>query len=210
MSSRRRKALISNLEGQPAVRIFRILVAFVATLGFFQALAAEDTSQTSAFRAGADVQTKTSVPALEDSSEMAELPRLLTQVPPRYPVALRASRAEGFALVDFVIDTGGVVRRARAVASNNPLFSSAAVDAVNQWHFAPGKKFGRAVNTYMIVPRLTSPGRVASRCSNSSLVSISGARKSHVSASVQIALSGSARVRHHRSPRASGPCPAAR
>jgi RNA polymerase sigma factor (sigma-70 family) len=58
----------------------------------------------------------------------------------------------GAKLVDFVVDTNGDVKDARAIRSSQQEFEAAAVQAVSKWKFKPGKKGGRDVLTHMQVP----------------------------------------------------------
>ena len=73
-------------------------------------------------------------------------------VEPVYPAALRLTHTTGNVLVDFVVDTTGRVRNAKAIKSDHPGFSKPAVEAVQQWIFMPARQKGRIVNTHMQVP----------------------------------------------------------
>jgi len=57
-------------------------------------------------------------------------------------------------LVDFIVDTEGAVRNARAVRSSRNEFEENAVIAVAKWKFVPGRKNNHAVFTHMQVPIL--------------------------------------------------------
>lgn len=61
---------------------------------------------------------------------------------PAYPEALRASRPEGDAEVEFVIDQDGRARVPRVVSATLPEFGWAAATAVSQWVFAPPRRGG--------------------------------------------------------------------
>ncbi len=74
-------------------------------------------------------------------------PKIIRQVPPRYPEAAVRSGAEGLVIVECIIDRNGSVRDARVVYSSNGLFNDSAVGAVRQWKFSPGSYQGRAVAT---------------------------------------------------------------
>jgi TonB family protein len=85
-----------------------------------------------------------------DAFSMKELdspPKALTRKPPAYPAELRAAGIEGSVVVSLVIDTAGVVREARVEKSTHHGFELAALEAVTQWQFEPGRKGGRQVNT---------------------------------------------------------------
>jgi TonB family protein len=50
-------------------------------------------------------------------------------------------------VVECIIDKTGRVRESHVVSSTSPLFNQSAVDAVQQWQFAPGSLHGNAVDT---------------------------------------------------------------
>ncbi len=66
---------------------------------------------------------------------------------PVYPAEMAAAGIEGTVLVSFVVDSTGQVQGAKAVNSSRPEFEAAAVAAVENWQFDPGRKGGRVVNT---------------------------------------------------------------
>ena len=74
-------------------------------------------------------------------------PKIIRQVPPRYPQAAVRSGVEGLVIVECIIDRNGSVKDARVLYSSNALFDDSAVDAVRQWKFSPGSYQGRAVAT---------------------------------------------------------------
>lgn len=79
--------------------------------------------------------------------ELDERPKPKTQVAPKYPGAMATAGIEGSVVVSFIIDKAGEVQAARAVSSTRVEFEAAAVAAVEQWKFEPGRKNGRDVNT---------------------------------------------------------------
>ncbi len=88
-----------------------------------------------------------------DISKLDQVPRAKgLQARPQYPAALRAAGVEGQVVVDLVVDRDGNVQNAFAAKSSQPEFAAAALAAVNQWKFSPGRKDGRNVNTHMLVP----------------------------------------------------------
>lgn len=95
-------------------------------------------------------QAKASRSASDPSADNHE-PRVLSQVPPEYPVELRALGTEGEVLVDFVVDANGRVRDAFAAQSTLREFEAPAVAAVSKWTYEPGLHGGRSVNTHMQV-----------------------------------------------------------
>lgn len=85
-----------------------------------------------------------------DALSMKELdspPKSLARKAPLYPAELRAAGIEGSVVVSMVIDSTGVVREARIEKSTHHGFEMAALEAVTQWRFEPGRKGGRQVNT---------------------------------------------------------------
>lgn len=74
-------------------------------------------------------------------------PKALTRKSPAYPAELRAAGIEGSVVVSFVIDANGKVQAAQAVKSTHHAFEEAAVAAIREWQFEPGRKGGRQVNT---------------------------------------------------------------
>lgn len=79
-------------------------------------------------------------------------PRAVAQPAPDYPFALRQSGVTGQVFVEFEVDTAGRVVTARIVRGGEKEFEEAALRAVLQWRFEPGRKDGRAVPFRMAVP----------------------------------------------------------
>jgi TonB family protein len=76
-------------------------------------------------------------------------PRLISSVPPVYPLALRREHVEGQAVIDVIVAPDGRVTEARALRATHPLFAVAATEAVRQWRYEP-----RAIETRIQVPVL--------------------------------------------------------
>ncbi len=77
--------------------------------------------------------------------DTAPLPRLLKDVPPRYPIIALNRRIEGRVQVTFSIGADGTVSGARVVsATPESVFDKAALAAVAQWRF---EATGRSVTT---------------------------------------------------------------
>lgn len=96
-----------------------------------------------------------------DLSQLDRVPDPVSQVPPRFPPALKHDFNYAEVLVEFIVDTDGNVRAATVVTSTNSGFDRAAVDGVSKWRFRPGMKAGHRVNTRMRVPirfRVTEEG----------------------------------------------------
>lgn len=74
-------------------------------------------------------------------------PKPLLMAGPAYPAEMAAAGIEGNVVVSFVIDSSGNVQDAKAVNSSRAEFEAAAIAAVEQWQFDPGRHGGRPVNT---------------------------------------------------------------
>jgi len=73
-------------------------------------------------------------------------PRILERVVPDYPELCRQAGIKGLVVVEFVIDTAGVVRDAAVLeSSGNSLLDAAAVAAVRGFRFTPGYQLDRPV-----------------------------------------------------------------
>lgn len=73
-----------------------------------------------------------------DLSEL-QPPKPKRQVPAIYPLELKRTGTEGSATVEFIIDAQGDVMDAVASSSTDSRFAEAAVNAVRQWKFIPGR-----------------------------------------------------------------------
>ena len=98
--------------------------------------------------AGADSHS----PAIYNLSNLNQVPKAISQVPPKYPPELRKAGITGQVVVDFVVAADGTVINAYAASSTREEFEQAAVSAVSQWKFKPGLIAGRPVNVHLKVP----------------------------------------------------------
>lgn len=76
-------------------------------------------------------------------------PMVRVRAQPVYPYALKYNGVSGSALVEFIVDTNGMVREAQVVRATHPAFGAASVEAIRRWQFSPGIKDGRTVYTRM-------------------------------------------------------------
>jgi protein TonB len=74
-------------------------------------------------------------------------PVVIRRVAPLYPKLAINARMNGTVIVECIIDKTGRVREAHVVRSTSTLFDQSALDAVQQWQFAPGSLHGQAVDT---------------------------------------------------------------
>jgi protein TonB len=74
-------------------------------------------------------------------------PVVIRRVQPSYPKLAITARMNGTVIVECIIDKTGRVREAHVVRSTSALFDQSALEAVQQWLFAPGSLHGNAVDT---------------------------------------------------------------
>lgn len=79
-------------------------------------------------------------------------PTARAQVAPLYPLRERQSGREARVTVEFDVDTAGRVLSARVIDSGGAEFDAAALRAVRQWRFEPGRRAGRVVPFRMAIP----------------------------------------------------------
>jgi TonB family protein len=101
---------------------------------------------------GADGPPSTATVAAEPDVPLritgdVKAPVVIRRFAPLYPRTALAIHLNGTVVVECIIDKTGRVREAHVVSSTSPLFNQSAVDAVQQWQFAPGSLHGQAVDT---------------------------------------------------------------
>lgn len=74
-----------------------------------------------------------------------QAPVALKRVEPVYAEGARKARITGIVIIEAIIDKYGVIRDAEVLKGLTPLLDYAAVDAVRQWRFIPGRLNGDAV-----------------------------------------------------------------
>lgn len=84
--------------------------------------------------------------------ELDVIPKVIKQTSPVYPFHLRKSGYMGQVLLSFVVNQDGRTANIRVVRSSHPQFEAAAIAALAQWVFTPGKRGGQTVRTRMVVP----------------------------------------------------------
>jgi TonB family protein len=84
-------------------------------------------------------------------------PALLRSVPAKYPASARASGRGARVTVNVLVAEDGRVRKWE-IASGDPEFNDAAVEAVKQYEFKPAMANGHPVAVWVAVP-ITFPGR---------------------------------------------------
>jgi protein TonB len=77
-------------------------------------------------------------------------PKKIKDVKPIYPVELTGAVVQGVVIIDATIGTDGLVREAK-VRRSAPAFDQAALAAVSQWVYTPGRLNGVPTDVTMTV-----------------------------------------------------------
>jgi TonB family protein len=83
-------------------------------------------------------------------------PRVIKQITPEYPYAMRQSGLVAEVTLSFLVNVKGGVTNPVVIQSNNPVFDQPAIAALLQWKFEPGTIDGQPMNTPMTVPIIFS------------------------------------------------------
>ncbi len=97
------------------------------------------------------VNAAESADALFSLSDLDQKPRVIYHPGPNFTAALRRE-APGTVYILFIVDQNGRVQEPKIQSSTNPVFNQAALNAVKNWKFEPGKRNGEAVRFRMRVP----------------------------------------------------------
>lgn len=93
-------------------------------------------------------EAKGDIVMTEKSVDQPPVPR--SRVAPEYPKAARAKGISGYVALSILVDEDGNVQQVEVLESNPPkVFEDAAVMAVRQWKFEPGKYKGKPVKTWV-------------------------------------------------------------
>ncbi len=84
-------------------------------------------------------------------ADLDQKPRVIYQSSPMMNNKMR-KRAPGTVYILFIVDERGRVTNPKVQKSSDPVFEKAALSAVKQWKFEPGKRNGKAVKFRMRVP----------------------------------------------------------
>lgn len=99
------------------------------------------------------------VDALFSIADLDQKPRVMYQPGPNMTGDMR-KQAPGTVAIVFVVDQRGRVENPVVQSTTNPIFDAAALSAVKQWRFEPGKRNGEAVKFRMRVPiTFPKPGK---------------------------------------------------
>ncbi len=91
------------------------------------------------------------IAALFSLSDLDQKPRILYQPGPILDSKLR-KKAPGTVTIIFVVDERGRVKKPVVQSSTDPVFERAALAAIRQWRFEPGKRKGEPVQFRMRIP----------------------------------------------------------
>jgi protein TonB len=82
-----------------------------------------------------------------------QAPVLLSRIVPRYPEGARSRGIEGVVVLQFIVDQWGRVEGDIEVVASLPMLDQAAIDAVRQWRFVPGRdRDGNPIRVVVRVP----------------------------------------------------------
>jgi TonB family protein len=100
-------------------------------------------------------------PAILSITQLDERPKVIEQVSPAYPRALKDDGLTGQAEIEFIVSRDGLVLFPRVVSATHEDFGWAAAVAVAQWRYQPPQKDGRNVDVRMTVPVLFTAQKLA-------------------------------------------------
>lgn len=100
-------------------------------------------------------------PAIVPAGELAERPKVVRQISPVYPRALKDDGITGQAEIEFIVSREGRVCFPRIVSATHEDFGWAASVAVSQWQYQPPEKDGQPVEVRMTVPLLFNAQKLA-------------------------------------------------
>jgi protein TonB len=82
------------------------------------------------------------------------MPKLVKQVPPRYPEKARRRGQEGIVQISALVKTDGTTDQVRVVPGKGlaPDLDRAAIEAIRQWTFEPARLKDKPVAVYIVVP----------------------------------------------------------
>ncbi len=118
----------------------------------------EETIESTVFDVDAPPELPPAPARAQFFSVFDEAPRVILQVAPKYPEMARQSELEGVVMVQIGVNEFGDVVEARVLQGVQGL-NQAAIDAVMQWKFTPGKQRDVPVPVRIVIPiRFTLTG----------------------------------------------------
>lgn len=110
-----------------------------------------------AIKLGGDATSGKAVDALFSEADLDQKPRVVHQPGPQVTEQMRR-KTPGQVVVIFTVDRDGRVQLPKVQRSSDPVFERAALAAIRQWRFEPGRRKGEPVQFRMRVP-ITFPKR---------------------------------------------------
>lgn len=92
------------------------------------------------------------LPLIRFEKVLKKAPRLVSSVPPTYPLVPLLGNVKATVLVSFVIDEKGNVESARVLESADARFNESAIAAVLKWTFLPAETEDGLTKTFITVP----------------------------------------------------------
>jgi TonB family protein len=93
-----------------------------------------------------------------DASDVDKPPKLVRQMPPKYPPEAKRHKTEGRVVVRCLITAKGKADRMEIVESEPAgVFDESALKAIKYWQFRPGVLKGEMVDTWVKIPLSFEP-----------------------------------------------------
>ena len=83
------------------------------------------------------------------SEDQGVVPRIIQQIPPEYPPAIRRYRVSSSVVLNVVVDELGKPQVFDLLEPLGYGLDQAAIDAVNQWKFEPARRDGNPVKVFI-------------------------------------------------------------
>lgn len=88
-----------------------------------------------------------------DASDVDKPPKLVRQMPPKFPVDAKRKGITGLVVIRCLIGTDGKANKMEIVQSEPAgVFDESAMSTLKYWQFRPGVKEGEMVSTWVKVP----------------------------------------------------------
>ena len=102
--------------------------------------------------AGAEIATAAGDTVAFDALD--EVPKPVKTVPPKYPDSARRRHLQGTVFLRALVTKTGRVEQVSVAPGKgvSPELDKAAITAIRQWTFSPGRKKGQAVSVYIVIP----------------------------------------------------------
>jgi protein TonB len=86
-----------------------------------------------------------------EQHQLEQAPKPIFYLPPAYPQSARRRGVEGWVEVKFLVNRSGAVSHERVLnAQPGGIFENAALNALRRWRFAPGRRRGLEVDSWVV------------------------------------------------------------